>query len=61
VGAQNAQNWTASIVIGIEPKPAQNGGSARGYQGLSVRLAISTTAEQAGGPGRMFMHGQRWA
>jgi hypothetical protein len=24
VGAQNAQNWTASIVIGIEPKPAQN-------------------------------------
>jgi hypothetical protein len=29
VGAQNAQNWTASIVIGIEPKSAQNGGSAR--------------------------------
>jgi hypothetical protein len=28
VGAQNAQNWTASIVIGIEPKSAQNGGSA---------------------------------
>jgi hypothetical protein len=23
VGAQNAQNWTASIVIGIEPKSAQ--------------------------------------
>jgi len=29
VGAQNAQNWTASIVIGIEPKSAQNGGTAR--------------------------------
>jgi hypothetical protein len=29
VGAQNAQNWTVSIVIGIEPKPAQNGGYAR--------------------------------
>jgi hypothetical protein len=29
VGAQNAQNWTASIVIGIEPKSTQNGGSAR--------------------------------
>jgi hypothetical protein len=29
VGAQNAQNWTASIVIGIEPKPAQNGGYSR--------------------------------
>jgi hypothetical protein len=37
----------------------QIGGSARGYQRLSVRLAISTTDEQAGGPGRMFMHGQR--
>jgi hypothetical protein len=23
VGAQNAHNWTASIMIGIEPKPAQ--------------------------------------
>jgi hypothetical protein len=29
VGAQNAQNWTASIVIGIEGTSAQNGGSAR--------------------------------
>jgi hypothetical protein len=29
VGAQNAQNWTADIVIGIEPKSAQNGGSVR--------------------------------
>jgi len=25
VGAQNAQNWTASIVTGIEPKSAQLG------------------------------------
>jgi hypothetical protein len=40
---------------------APNGGSARDYQGLSARLAISTTDEQAGGPGRMFMQGQRWA
>jgi hypothetical protein len=23
VGAQNAQNWTASVVTGIEPKSAQ--------------------------------------
>jgi hypothetical protein len=29
VDAHNAQNWTASIVIGIEPKSAQNGGPAR--------------------------------
>jgi len=43
------------------PLRAPNGGSARGYQGLSARLAIPTTDEQAGGPGRMFMHGQRWA
>jgi hypothetical protein len=28
-GAQNAQIWTASVVMGIEPTPAQNGGSAR--------------------------------
>jgi hypothetical protein len=27
--AQNAQNWTASIVIGIEPTSEQNGGYAR--------------------------------
>jgi hypothetical protein len=33
VDAQNARIWTASVVIGIEPKSAQNGGSARGYQG----------------------------
>jgi hypothetical protein len=26
VGAQNVQIWTASVVIGIEPMPAQNGG-----------------------------------
>jgi hypothetical protein len=24
MGAQNAQNWTASIVIGIEPKSAHS-------------------------------------
>jgi hypothetical protein len=27
--AHNAQNWTGSIVIGIEPKSGQNGGFAR--------------------------------
>jgi hypothetical protein len=27
-GAQNAQIWTASVVMGIEPTPAQIGGSA---------------------------------
>jgi hypothetical protein len=25
VHAQNAQNWTASIVIGLEPKSSHNG------------------------------------
>ena len=29
--AQNAQIWTASVVIGIEPKSAPNGGSASCY------------------------------
>jgi hypothetical protein len=29
VGAQNAQNWTASIVIGIEPKSSHIGGTGR--------------------------------
>jgi hypothetical protein len=29
VDAQNAQIWTASVVIGIEPKSAPIGGSAR--------------------------------
>jgi hypothetical protein len=28
------QIWTASVVNGIEPMPAQIGGSARGYQGF---------------------------
>jgi hypothetical protein len=32
-----------------ERSAEQNGGSARGYQELSARLAIPTTAEQAGG------------
>jgi hypothetical protein len=27
-GRANYPNWTASIVIGIEPKSGQNGGSA---------------------------------
>jgi hypothetical protein len=38
VGAQNAQNWTASIVIGTELKSAQIE-SARGYQAIFVSLA----------------------
>jgi hypothetical protein len=29
VDAQNAQIWTASVVIGIEPKSAQIGGYLR--------------------------------
>jgi len=41
VGAQNAQNWTAGIVIGIEPKSAHNGGTARGYQALFASLALA--------------------
>jgi hypothetical protein len=36
VDAQNAQIWTTSVVIGIEPKSAQNGGSARCYQAIFV-------------------------
>jgi hypothetical protein len=40
VDAHNAQNWTASIVIGIEPKSGQNGGAARAYFGrLTIRLS----------------------
>ena len=31
VDAQNAQIWTASVVIGIEPKSAQNGSSLAAY------------------------------
>src|SRR6266568_3480649 len=31
-GTQNGQIWTAREQIGIEPAPAPNGGSARGYQ-----------------------------
>ncbi len=31
--AQNAQIWTASLMIGIEPKSAQNGGSPRAVNG----------------------------
>jgi hypothetical protein len=30
------QIWTASVVIAIEPVPAQIGGSARGYQELAL-------------------------
>jgi hypothetical protein len=33
VDAHNAQNWTASIVIGIEPKSGQNGGYTRAGAG----------------------------
>ena len=37
VGAQNAQNWTASTVIDTEPKSPQNeGGSARVLQNSSI-------------------------
>ena len=36
---QNAQIRTASLVIGIEPKSAPNGGSARGYQAIFVPSA----------------------
>jgi hypothetical protein len=49
VGAQNAQNPTASIMIGLEPKSAHNGGSGRGYQELSAPLVVPTMAKQAGG------------
>ena len=36
MGAQNAHNWTASIVIGIEPKSAHNGGYVRVCDGWSA-------------------------
>jgi hypothetical protein len=39
VGAQNVHNWTASIVIGIEPKSAQTGGTARHPEILSDQAA----------------------
>jgi hypothetical protein len=37
VGAQNAQNWTVSIVIGIEPKSAlpASAGDGKGVLGGS--------------------------
>jgi hypothetical protein len=41
VGAQNTRIWTANILIGIHPAPAQNG-SARGYQS---EFALSAAAE----------------
>jgi hypothetical protein len=37
VGAQNAQNRTASIVIGIEPTPAQIGGAGAPSDSASRR------------------------
>jgi len=40
----------AALTAPQQARPAAHiGGSARGYQGLSARLAISTTDEQAGG------------
>jgi hypothetical protein len=54
----NAQVRTTLDLICIESTSVQIGGSARGYQGLSARLAISTMDEQADGPGRLFMHVQ---
>jgi hypothetical protein len=38
VDAQNARIWTASVVIGIEPKSTQNGGSECGYHELRTLL-----------------------
>jgi hypothetical protein len=61
VGAQNGQIWMATDLIGIKSDVAHNGGSARGYQELSALLAIPTTAERVGVPGRMVMHRQRLA
>src|SRR2546423_12358520 len=37
-GAQNAQIWTASVVMGIEPTPAQIGGAAPRASGVSQNL-----------------------
>jgi hypothetical protein len=48
---------TVSLAIQVA---AQIGGSARGYQGLSARLATPTTAEQEGGLAVCSCHGQRW-
>ena len=61
VSAQNAASCAHHERHRHASVAAPNGGSARDYQGLSARLAITTTDEQAGGPGRMFMQGQRWA
>jgi hypothetical protein len=49
VTAQNDPIWTISVEIQHESASAHSGGSARGYQELSASLAVSTTADQAGG------------
>ena len=38
-GAQNAQIWTASVLMGIEPTPAQIGGSVRVLSDLTYHSA----------------------
>jgi hypothetical protein len=51
VDAQNAHIWTASVVIGIEPKSTQIGGSARGYQpGLRVVGLLETADVRVADP-----------
>jgi hypothetical protein len=47
--AQKAQIRTAGVAIGIEPKSARNGGSARGYGGR-IDHALATSAIKV--PGR---------
>jgi hypothetical protein len=45
-GVQNAQIWTVSVLIGLQPTPVHNGGYSRGYQGNFVPLppsAVSAT------------------
>ncbi len=34
-GAQSAQIWAASVLVGIGPATPQSGGYARAYQGLT--------------------------
>jgi hypothetical protein len=42
VDAQNAQVWTASVMIGIEPKSAQLGG----YRASPTRRAVTVCNER---------------
>ena len=48
MGAHNARNWTASIVIGIELKSVQNGGLGLGLAPAVITERADWTGSQTG-------------